>query len=80
MRTTVRLSQPLFVDLKSLAAETGRSITAIIEDALRHVMSRRKLVLKKPKKLVLPTFKGKGALPGINLDNNAALLDLMDGL
>jgi hypothetical protein len=32
----------------------------------------------KTKRITLPTFKGNGALPGVDIYNSAALLDLMD--
>lgn len=41
MRTTVRLDDTLLRQAKRLAAETGQSLTAVIEDALREVVGRR---------------------------------------
>ena len=77
MRTTIRLDDQLLTETKQLAARTGRTLTAVIEDALREMMARRQQMTKLPK-VRLPTFAGNGLLPGVDLDDSAALLDLMD--
>lgn len=64
--------------LKRLAAETHRTLTSIIEDAVREVLARRqKKAVRAP--VHLPTFPGWGLRPGINLDDNADLIDKMEG-
>jgi hypothetical protein len=78
MRTTVRLDDALLRQAKKLAAETGRSLTAVIEDALRETINRRSARNALPGKFRLPAFKGRGLRPGIDLDNSAELLDLME--
>jgi hypothetical protein len=78
VRTTVRLDEGLMADVKRLAVDSGRTLTAVIEASLRETLARQ----AKPKKRArvrLPTFRGGGVRPGVNLDNMAALLDLMDG-
>ena len=77
MRTTVRLDDDLLREAKERAALSGRTLTSIIEEALRIFLSRprRSAGAKRP---ALPTFKGRGLQPGVDLDNTAALLDLMD--
>ncbi len=79
MRSTIRLDETLLKQAKKIGADTGRSLTAVIEDALREVVSRPKASPAKKNKLTLPTFKGRGLRPGIDLDSSAALLDAMDG-
>ena len=76
MRTTIRLDDDLLRDAKKLAAETGRTLTAVIEDALREQLARR----ERPRRRVeLPVFHGGGGLrPGVDLGDNVALRDLMD--
>jgi hypothetical protein len=77
MRTTVRLDEKLLVEAKKLAVDTGRTFTQVVEDALRVALAQRRG--KKPSKLVkLHTFCGNGLQPGVDLNNNAALADLMD--
>jgi hypothetical protein len=78
MRTTIRLDDQLLTAAKRLALENGRTLTAVIEDAVREVVTRRKQG-PKAKKSRLITDGGKGLRPGICLDSNAALLDVMEG-
>ena len=76
MRTTVRLDDDLLAAVKRLALETGRTLTAVIEDALRRELGRRDVTDGgRPE---LPTFRGEGLLPGVDLDDTALLLDLME--
>jgi hypothetical protein len=77
MRTTVRLDPLLLRAAKRYAAETGTTLTALIEDGLREVLSRRR-ALKQMTPVKLPTFRGNGLLPGVNLDDSAQLRDVMD--
>jgi Uncharacterized protein conserved in bacteria (DUF2191). len=77
MRTTVRLDDDLLATAKQHAARTGRTLTALLEDALRTLLAleskRRPGSAKK-----LPTFRGGGLRPGVDLDDSAALLDVME--
>jgi hypothetical protein len=76
-RTTVRLNDQLLLEAKKLAASSGRSLTAVIEDALRAALARR--AQPRPRRrTALATFKGRGLLPGVDLDDTAALLDRME--
>jgi len=51
-------------------------MTAVIEDALRESLARRKL--PKKERVVLPVVAGGTLKPGVNLDCSADLWDLMD--
>jgi hypothetical protein len=77
MRTTVRLPDQLLADLKRYAAERETTLTAVFEQALQELLLRNRQQRQQPR-LRLPTFKGRGLQPGVNLDDTAALLDLMD--
>jgi hypothetical protein len=77
MRTTIRLPDDLLAAAKRRAAETHRSLTAVIEDALRQALSR-KPGPRRGARTRLPTFAGDGLLPGIHLEDGAELLDLME--
>ena len=77
MKTTIRLDDQLLSEAKQLAARTGRTLTAVIEDALREMMSRQQQGAKRAP-VRLRTVGGNGLLPGVDLDESAALLDLMD--
>ncbi len=78
MRTTIRIDDDVLRGAKKLALETDRTLTAVIEDALREVLVRRSERAKR-RPVRLPTFGGEGLQPGVDLDDSAALLDLMEG-
>lgn len=77
MRTTIHLDDTLYRDVKTAAAESGRTVTSLIEDALRERLTRRKHSPGK-KRLRLPTFRGSGLRPGVDLNDSAALLERME--
>jgi len=77
MRTTIRIEEQLLKEAKLLAIQSGKSLTAVIEDALRESLSRQRSAgQREPVHLV--TFSGQGLLPGVDLDDSAALLDIME--
>ena len=77
MRTTIRLDDQLLIETKQLAARTGRTLTAVIEDALREMLSYQQPgAMRAPVRI--RTVGGSGLLPGVDLDDSAALLDLTD--
>ena len=77
MRTTIRLNPRLLAEAKRLAADTNRSLTRVIEDALREVVARRR---RQPRRAVsLTIVGGRGVNPGIDIDDSAALVAAMDG-
>lgn len=78
MRTTLRLDDGLFRQVKRLAAETHRTMTAVFEDALREMLARRRNSARS-KAVRLPVFHGHGLQAGVDLDHSAGLLDLMEG-
>ena len=83
MRTTVRLADDLLAEAKAHAACSGCTLTAFIEDSLRRALSearrRPERPLPKLPTFQLPTFRGDGLQQGVDLDDSAALLDLMEG-
>jgi hypothetical protein len=78
MRTTIYIPDDLFAEVKKLAAESHTTVTALIEDALRERLARRQRK-PRPKSVRLTTYGKKGMQPGVDLDDTAALLDLMEG-
>lgn len=77
MRTTIRLDDHLLAQAKRHAAETGKTLTAVFEDALRESLARRASPTK-AKPIRLTTCTGDGVRAGVNLDDSASLLNLMD--
>ena len=62
-----------------MAASSGKSLNDFIADAVKAAVTPRAGRSATPSP-VLPTFGGSGLLPGVDLDDSAALLELMDGL
>ena len=78
MRTTIRIDDRLLAEAKARAAKSGKTLNAVIEDSLRESLARRN---QPPREHVeLPTFPGGHLMPGVDLDDSAALLDLMEGM
>ena len=78
MRTTLNIDEALLADFKQIAARSHCSLSSVIQDALREALAAR--AQRSPRApLDLPVFRGAGGvLSGVDLDSNAALLDLMD--
>lgn len=76
MRTTLYIDDSLLAEAKSYAHKQGRTLTAVVQDSLREVLARRRSSKRKIVKLT--TSKGGRVLPGIDLDDSAALWDHMD--
>ena len=77
MRTTIRINDQLLAEIKQLAAQTGQTLTAIIEEALRQMLARQQRSGERPP-VQLITVSGHGPQPGVDLDDSVALLDLME--
>lgn len=77
MRTTIRLDSELLRQAKRRALETGRTLNAVIEDALRAALLHRPPAGAAP--VELPVSGAGGTLPGVDLHDTASLYDLLDG-
>jgi len=78
MRTTVRLDEALIARAKNEAARRGVTLTSLIEQGLKSVLTRPQKKSIRPH-VTLPICKMKGGtLPGINIDNMAELLDRLE--
>ena len=77
-RTTIRLPSELLRRAKRKAAVEGRTLTALIEDGLRLVISENQK--QKPAKRILPRFSTAtgGPMPGVDISNSAALQEIED--
>ena len=79
MRTTINLPDELILQAKKAALESKTTLTEIIANALREALAKRRE--KKPKHDFKIKASGRGGLlPGVDLDDTSALLDIMDGL
>lgn len=77
-RTTVRLPEELIRRAKQKAAAEGRSLTALIEDGLRRVLSEGSAV-GNTRHILPPVSSATGGLvAGVDLDDTAALQEADD--
>lgn len=76
MRTTINISEQIYRAAKARAAESSQTVSEVIEDAVREALR------PKPQAAAatapLPVFGGSGVLPGVDISDAGALLDLMD--
>ncbi len=77
MRTTINLPDDLLARIKRRAADSRTTVTAFIEDAVREALAKRAKRARSAQTELL-TYGEKGLQPGVDLDDSAALLDIMD--
>ena len=77
MRTTINLPDELIGQIKKLAAASHSTVTALIEDALREALARRRRTGRR-EQVILKTYGKRGLLPGVDIDDTASMLDLME--
>ena len=77
MRTTINLPDELLAQIKKLAATSRTTITALIEEALREALARRRRT-RRHERVTLRTYGKQGLLPGVDIDDTASMLDLME--
>ena len=80
MRTTVRLDDALLHQAKREAARRHETLTSLIEQGLRLILAQSRSPRKKRPHVALPVSGAGGLLPGVDLSNSAALLDLMENI
>ena len=77
MRTTLTIDSAVLAAFKQQAAETHKTLSGVIEAALReHLARQRDTSTTKP--LDFPMVGGSGPAPGVDLSSNAALLGFLD--
>jgi len=79
MRTTIKLDDELLVEAKSIASRTGRTLAAVVEDAVRDSFARRRRLDSGLARPSLPAFGEGGLRAGVDLDDTDALMDIMNG-
>jgi hypothetical protein len=84
MKATLEIDEDLLTTAEQAASEQGQILSAFIEKALRVAcaFSPKGLTARQGpgngKRVELPTFRGKGLRPGVNLNDSAGLLELME--
>jgi hypothetical protein len=76
-RTTVRLPEELLNRARRKAAAEGRTLTSLIEDGLRFIVTEKPTARRKRIRLPISSATG-GPLPGIDLTNNASIQEMED--
>ncbi|HEX4518602.1 MAG TPA: CopG family transcriptional regulator [Gaiellaceae bacterium] len=76
MRTTIDLPKDLLAEAKARAAREGRTLSDVVGDAVRATFNRT----EQPgsRRVELPFFGRDGLRPGVDLDDSASLLELME--
>ncbi len=77
MRTTIQLDDLLHEKARKYALSKGTTFAALMEEALREKLLSRPENTPSPP-VNLTTIGGHGFQAGVDLDDNAALLDIMD--
>lgn len=77
MRTTISLDEALLKRARQAALNRGISLNELVVTALRLELNRASKPSGK-KKITLPTFRGRGLRPGVDLDDTASLEDIMN--
>ncbi|MBK5292317.1 MAG: DUF2191 domain-containing protein [Acidobacteriia bacterium] len=78
MRTTVRLNDALLQQAKRAASSRGQTLTSLIEQGLRLALARSRPAVHRAEVHLPVCTAGGGTLPGVDVNNNSALLDLLD--
>jgi hypothetical protein len=77
IRTTVTIDDRLLAEYKRVAADTHRTLSYVIQDALRETLARRReAAARQPVRL--PVIGAGGLRPGVDLDDNARTLELLE--
>jgi hypothetical protein len=77
MQTTIQLDDVLLAQATKLAREKGCDLSHLIEDTLRDKLASTFPVARQPFRR-LTTVGGEGVRPGVDLNNSAALLAVME--
>jgi Ribbon-helix-helix protein, copG family len=76
VRTTIRIDDALYRAVKAKAAHSGRTVAAVLEDAVRRGLDASEAKTQVPY-TVRPLGSG-GALPDVDLSSNAAVSEILD--
>ena len=76
-RTTVRLPKELLDRARRKAADDGVTLTALIEEGLRSIVSGKQRRQRPPGPIPVSKATG-GTWPGIDLSNSAAIQEMED--
>lgn len=78
MRTTIRIDDDLYRAVKERAARSGRTIAAVLEDAVRAGLRPAADDRPPTKRYRVRTMGSGGLVEGVDLSSNAALRETLD--
>lgn len=77
MRTTITIDDALLTEVKQIAAQTNRTVSSVLEDAVRESIARREGV--RSARLEIPVSGDPGTKPLVDiLDRDALAVALED--
>ncbi|BBX73384.1 ribbon-helix-helix protein, CopG family [Mycobacterium shinjukuense] len=76
MRTTIRIDDELYREVKMRAARSGRTVAAVLEDAVRRGLNPSDQ--RAGGRYTLRATGSGGLRPGVDLSSNAAIAEAMD--
>ncbi len=80
MRTTITIHDDLYRQVRQIAAAQSSSVGSVIEEAITLLIARHHLASASSEEAFpdLPMFSGGGVQPGVDIDSNASLSELLD--
>jgi plasmid stability protein len=76
MRTTIRIDDELYREVKTRAAQSGRTVAAVLEDAVRRGLNASNR--RDAGSYVVRTTGRGGLRPGVDLSSNASVAEASD--
>lgn len=76
MRTTIRIDDALYRQVKVRSAATGRTVASVIEDAVRRALADEDSATRSP--FTIRSSGAGGLRPGVDLSSSAAMRDSLD--
>ena len=79
MKALLEIDDTLLAAAEREATRRGQSLSALVEMALSAFVAPTPRASPGRERVHLPTFRGQGLRPRVNLDDSAALLELAGG-
>jgi hypothetical protein len=79
MKIAINLTKDLIQDAEKAAVDQHTTLSAFVGDAIRLALDRRRRT-RSGRKFKIITYGEGGVLPGVDLSNAPALLDIMDDI
>jgi hypothetical protein len=77
MRTDVNIDAALLAEIETIASRSRRTVGDVIDDALRAMLARDVAERGHSRPVSLPTDGGSGVQPGVDLEDQEALAELL---